>query len=143
MILKRLIPLLLCLLLLAACGRSDPQAALDAAVKNLQTSLEKKDTNAVMALLHPDFSAQQPENGRDWAKQTMTLMFLRYKNINIIALSQDSRIDSRISSRAFTDVNVALTGAEGLIPDSARHYRVNLEWRLLDKEWKLIRLQWE
>ncbi|MDR2172963.1 MAG: hypothetical protein LBE32_01975 [Burkholderiales bacterium] len=143
MILKRLIPFLLCLLLLVACGRSDPQAALDAAVKNLQTSLEKKDTSAVMALLHPDFSAQQPENGRDWAKQTMTLMFLRYKNINIIALSQDSQIDSRISSRAFTNVSVALTGAEGLIPDSARHYRVNLEWRLLDKEWKLIRLQWE
>ncbi|MDR2244427.1 MAG: hypothetical protein LBE15_03335 [Burkholderiales bacterium] len=143
MILKRFIPLLLCIFLIAACGRSDPQAALNAAVKNLQTSLEKKDTNAVMTLLHPDFSAQQPENNREWAKQTMTLMFLRYKNINVIALSQDSRIDSRIPSRAFTDANVALTGAEGLIPDRAQHYQVKLEWRLVDKDWKLIRLQWE
>ncbi|MDR0247452.1 MAG: hypothetical protein LBI16_03525 [Burkholderiales bacterium] len=140
---KRFIPLLLCMILLAACGHSDPQVALDTAVKNLQTSLEKKDTSAVMALLHPDFSAQQPENGREWAKQTMALMFLRYKNINIVALSKDSQIDSRVSSRAFTDASVALAGAEGLIPDSARHYRVKLEWRLIDKEWKLIRLQWE
>ncbi|MDR2016813.1 MAG: hypothetical protein LBP90_04325 [Burkholderiales bacterium] len=143
MTLKRLIPFLLCLVLLTACGRSDPQTALNAAVKNLQTALENKDANTVMTLLHPDFSAQRPEDNREWAKQTMSLMFLRYKNIKIISLSQDSQIDSRVSNRAFTNADVALTGAEGLIPDSARHYRIKLEWQLLDKQWKLIRLQWE
>ncbi|MCL2309059.1 MAG: hypothetical protein FWC42_02115 [Proteobacteria bacterium] len=143
MALKRFIPFLLCLLLLAACGRSDPQAALDSAVKNLQTSLEKKDANAVMALLHPGFSAQQPEDDREWAKRTMALMFLRYKNVGIAALSQNNRIDPQASVRAFTDADIALTGGEGLLPDNARHYRVRLEWRLLDKQWKLIRLQWE
>ncbi|MDR0770646.1 MAG: hypothetical protein LBE75_05560 [Burkholderiales bacterium] len=139
--LKRLI--LLCVILLVACGRSDPQAALEAAAKNLQAALENKDASAVMALLHPDFSAQRPEDDREWAKQMMTLMFLRYKNIRIIALTQNNRIDPQIASRAFTDAEIALTGAEGLIPDSARHYRAKLEWRLLDKQWKLIRLQWE
>jgi ketosteroid isomerase-like protein len=143
MTLKRFIPFLLCLALFTACGRSDPQTALNAAVKDLQTALENKDANTVMTLLHPDFSAQQPEDNREWAKQTMSLMFLRYKNIKIIFLSQDNQIDSRVSNRAFTNADIALTGAEGLIPDSARHYRVKLEWRLLDKQWKLIRLQWE
>ncbi|MDR2239289.1 MAG: nuclear transport factor 2 family protein [Zoogloeaceae bacterium] len=138
---KRLI--LLCAVLLAACGGSDPQAALEAAAKNLQTSLENKDAKAVMALLHPDFAGQQPEDGPEWAKRTMTLMFLRHKNIKVIAVSQDSRIDPQASSRAFTDAEVALTGAEEWIPDSAGHYRVRLEWRLLDEEWKLVRLQWE
>ncbi|MDR0275426.1 MAG: nuclear transport factor 2 family protein [Burkholderiaceae bacterium] len=140
---KRLIAFLLCVFLLAACGRSDPQAALEAAVKNLQVSLEKKDTDAVLALLHPDFSAQQPQDGREWARQTMTLLFLRHKNIGVIALSQDSRIDPKVPSLAFTDASVALTGAEGLIPDSARQYRVKLQWRLVGKQWKLIQLQWE
>ena len=40
-------------------------------------------------------------------------------------------------------VVAALTGAEGLIPDSARHYSVTLEWWLEDGEWKLARLGWE
>jgi len=139
--LKRFI--LLCAILLAACGRSDPQAALDAAAKGLQTALEKKDASAAMARLHPEFSAQQPEDDREWAKRTMTVMFLRHKNIQIIALLQKSWIDPQAPNRAYTDVQVALTGAEGLIPDSARQYRVKLEWSLLDKEWKLRRLQWE
>jgi len=134
---------LFCAILLAACGRSDPQAALDAAAKNLQTALENKDSSAVMALLHPDFSAQQPEDDREWAKRTMTAMFLRHKNIQVIALLPKNWIDPQAPSRAFTDAQVALTGAEGLIPDSARQYRVTLEWRWLDKQWKLIRLQWE
>jgi len=140
---KRLLPLLLCLLLLAACARSDPQAALEASVKNLQTSLEKKDADAVLALLHPDFSAQQPQDGREWAQRTMALLFLRYKNVHVIALSQDSKIDPQVPTLAFTDASVALTGAEGLIPDSARQYRVKLQWRLVGKQWKLIQLQWE
>ena len=38
---------------------------------------------------------------------------------------------------------LALTGAEGLIPDSARHYSVRLEWWLEDGEWQLARLNWE
>ncbi len=141
--LRLLLLLPLCAVLLSACGRSDPQAALNAAVKDFQTALENKDPGAVMALLHPDFSAQQPENGREWAQETMRLMFLRYKNIKVIALSQNGRVDPHVSSRAVTDADIALTGAEGLIPDSARHYRVQLEWRLLDNQWKLIRLQWE
>jgi len=135
--------ILLCAILLAACGRSDPQAVLDAAARNLQTALESKDTSAVMALLHPDFAAQQPEDNREWAKRTMTAMFLRHRNIQVIALLQKSWIDPQASSRAFTDAQVALTGAEGLIPDSARQYRVKLEWSLHDKQWKLFRLQWE
>ncbi|MDR2219302.1 MAG: nuclear transport factor 2 family protein [Methylobacillus sp.] len=139
--LKRL--LLLCAMLLVACSRSDPQVALDNAVEDLQTALENKDTSAVMSLLHPDFTAQYPDDGREWAKRTMTLMFLRYKNIRVIALVQSNRIDPYMSGHAFTVAKVTLTGAEGLIPDSARQYHVNLEWSQLDKEWKLIRLQWE
>jgi ketosteroid isomerase-like protein len=131
------------MLLLAACSRSDPQAALDAAVGNLQTALEKKDVSAALALLHPDFAAQQPEDDREWAKRTMTALFLRYQNIRIIALLPKNSLDPLVATRALTEAQVTLTGAEGLLPDSARQYRVSLEWRWLDKQWKLIRLQWE
>jgi len=129
--------------LLAGCGaRDDPQAALEAAVQQLQDNLEAKQTTAVLEQLHPQFSARQ-ELDRDWAKRTMTLLFLRHQQVRVLALSQSSRLDPTFSEKGHTEAQVALTGAEGLIPDSARHYGVKLEWWLEDDEWKLARLDWE
>ena len=130
-------------LLLGGCGgKDDPQAALEAAVQQLQDNIEAKDTSAVMAQLHPDFLARQ-ELDREWAKRTMTLLFLRHKNIQVIALGKNSWIDAAIVSKGHTQAQVGLSGAEGLIPDSARHYAVQLEWWLEDDQWRLARLDWE
>ncbi|WP_417661860.1 hypothetical protein [Pseudomonas sp.] len=137
------LPLLLGFALLSGCGAKDsPQAALDNAVQQLQDNLEAKKTSAVLDQLHPEFAAQQ-QFDHDWAKRTMTLLFLRYKNVKVMALSKDSRIDPTYSSKGYTEAQVALTGAEGLIPDSARHYAVKLEWWLEGDTWKLARLNWQ
>lgn len=134
---------LLVALLLSGCGaRNDPQAALEAAVQQLQDALEAKQTGAVMTQLHDDFRARE-ELDRDWAKRTMTLLFLRHKNVRVIALAKNSWIDAALSNRGHTEAQVGLSGAEGLIPDSARHYSVKLEWWLEGDEWKLARLDWE
>ena len=130
-------------LLLGGCGGKDvPQAALEAAVQQLQDNIEAKSTAAVLEQLHGDFLARQ-ELDREWAKRTMTLLFLRHKNIKVIALGKNSWIDAAISSKGYTEAQVGLNGAEGLIPDSARHYSVKLEWWLDGSEWKLARLDWE
>ncbi|QTN43860.1 hypothetical protein [Ectopseudomonas mendocina] len=132
----------LTLLFVGCGGRDDPQAALEAAVQQLQDNIEAKSTSAVMDQLHDDFLARQ-ELDREWAKRTMTLLFLRHKNIKVLALGKNSWIDSAISSKGYTEAQVGLSGAEGLIPDSARHYSVKLEWWLDGSEWKLARLDWE
>lgn len=135
--------LLLSFALLSGCGVKDtPQAALDKEVQQLQDNLEAKKTSAVMDQLHPEFAAQQ-QFDHDWAKRTMTLMFLRYKNVKVIALTKDNKIDPTYSSKGYTDAQVAMTGAEGLIPDSARHYAVRLEWWREGDDWKLARLSWQ
>ncbi|UCJ17065.1 hypothetical protein K5Q02_01275 [Pseudomonas sp. MM211] len=134
---------LLFALLLAGCRTDDdPQASLEAAVQQLQDNLEAKKTAAVLDQLHGEFLAQQV-NDRDWAKRTMTLLFLRHNNVKVLALSKNSRIDTTYRDKGYTDAQVALTGAEGLIPDSARHFSVKLEWWQDDGEWKLARLEWE
>lgn len=132
----------LTLLLVGCGGRDDPQAALEAAVQQLQDNIEAKSTSAVLEQLHGDFLARQTLD-REWAKRTMTLLFPRHKHIKVLALGKNSWIDAAISSKGHTEAQVALTGAEGLIPDSARHYSVKLEWWLDDGEWKLARLDWE
>ncbi|MCY1379785.1 hypothetical protein D9M69_675350 [compost metagenome] len=139
---KFALPTLCVLAILAGCGRDDPAAALDAAVQQLQDNLEAKQTGAVLEQLHPQFIAQQ-EHDRDWARRTMALLFLRHKNVSVLALTKASHLDPTYSEKGYTEAQVALAGAEGLIPDSARQYGVKLEWWLDDGEWKLARLDWQ
>lgn len=129
-------------LLLAGCGKSDPQASLEAAVQKLQDNLEAKKTGAVMDQLHPGFQAGEGMD-REWARKTMTLMFMRYANIKIIAVTRSSRIDSGSSQVGHTEAKVVVTGAQGLIPERAEPYSVQLQWRLDGRDWKLIELHWE
>lgn len=139
---KFALPTLCVLAILAGCGRNDPAAELDAAVQQLQDNLEAKKTSAVLEQLHPQFNAQL-EHDRDWARRTMALLFMRHKNVSVLALSKANRLDPTYHEKGYTEAQVALTGAEGLIPDSARHYGVKLEWWLDDGEWKLARLDWQ
>ncbi|AYC34648.1 hypothetical protein D3880_20700 [Pseudomonas cavernae] len=137
------LPLWLILTLLGGCADDDPQVALETAVQQLQDNLEAKQTSAVLEQLHDDFRAQAGQD-RAWAQRTMTLLFLRHQHIKVIALSQSNRLDPIYLDKGHTDAEVVLSGAEGLIPDSARHYRVKLEWWQDDAdEWKLARLDWQ
>lgn len=129
--------------LLGGCGnQDDPQAALEAAVQQLQDNLEAKKNSAVLEQLHPQFSAQG-EFDRDWAQRTMLLLFMRHKNIKVLALSKDSYLDASYREKGHTEAQVGLAGAEGLIPDSARHYSVKMEWWLENHQWQLARLSWQ
>lgn len=129
-------------LALAACSRKDPQNALESAVFKLQANLEAKDTNAVMKQLAPSFQAQV-EFDSDWARKTMTLMFLRYANVKVIAVSQTSTINPAKSNSGQTQAKVLVTGAQGLIPERAEPFDVRLEWKLVSNEWKLAVIRWE
>lgn len=134
--------LLLLPLWLAGCGKTDPQAALEAAVQRLQDNLEARKTGDVMDQLHANFQAGEGMD-RAWAQRTMALMFMRYTNIRIIAVTRSSRIDSGSSQVGHTEAKVLVTGAQGLIPERAEPYAVRLQWRLDGQDWKLIELHWE
>ncbi|MBW8315115.1 MAG: hypothetical protein K0M67_12215 [Thiobacillus sp.] len=127
---------------LTACSKDDPQASLEAAVQQLQDQIEARDTGAVMDLLDAKFRAQD-EYDADWARKTMTLMFLRYAQVKVIAVSRNSRIDPPGSPIGLTEAQVVVTGAQGLIPERVTPYAVTLEWRREGADWKLRDLRWE
>lgn len=129
-------------LMLGGCGKPDPQAALEAAVQKLQDNLEARKTSDVMDQLHPGFQAGEGMD-REWARRTMTLMFMRYAHIRIVAVARHSRIDSGSSQVGHTEAKVVVTGAQGLIPERVEPYAINLQWRLDGSDWKLIELRWE
>ncbi|OQW85834.1 MAG: hypothetical protein BWK72_20240 [Rhodoferax ferrireducens] len=126
----------------SGCSRSvDPQASLEAAVQALQDNLEAKKTSAVMDLLDPQYRAQQ-ELDRDWAKRTMTLMFLQHASVKVVALTRSSQIDPGAPQTGYTDAQVVLTGAQNIIPDTAAPYVVRLQWSRDGEQWKLRTLEW-
>jgi hypothetical protein len=129
---------------LAACGKpDDPQAALEAAVQRLQDALEAKDADAVLDLLDARFRAQD-ELDREWARKTMALMFLRYAQVKVIAVARSSRVEGDAARIGRTEAQVLVTGAQGLVPERAAPYAVQMEWgREGDADWKLRDLRWQ
>ena len=106
---------------LASCSKDDPLASLEAAVQRLQDNLEAKKTGDVLGQLHSKFRAQG-ELDKDWAKQTMTGMFLRYANIKMVAVTRTSR-DPRTCS-TFTEPMKAPTTASR--PSTCRSFTEGL-----------------
>ncbi|SDU31141.1 hypothetical protein SAMN05216296_3002 [Pseudomonas pohangensis] len=126
----------------AGCSKDSPQAALEKAVSLLQENLQEKRSSAVLEQLHPQFMAEQ-QYDRNWAKRTMALLYLRHKQVQVLALGKRSQIDPVYRDKGHTRAEVMLAGAQGLLPDSARQFSVDLEWWLEDGEWRLARIDWE
>ncbi|WP_404439361.1 hypothetical protein [Stutzerimonas chloritidismutans] len=129
-------------LVLAGCSREDSQAALESAAQSLQDSIGGKDNDALMARIHPEFSANQ-QHDREWVRRTAALMFLRHGNVGVIAVNDQSWIDPTYPDKGYSEAQVALTGAERWLPQRVGHYHVKLEWWREDGEWLLARLDWD
>lgn len=129
-------------LLLAGCAKDDPQASLEAAVQQLQDHIEAKNTGAVMDMLHTRFRAQA-ELDREWARNTMTLMFLRFPQVKVVAVTRRSQVDPATPLSGQTEAQVLLSGAQGLIPERVAPYAITLRWRREDDDWKLLDLEWQ
>ena len=128
--------------LLAACAKDDPQVSLEAAVQQLQDHIEAKKTSAVMDMLHSRFRAQA-ELDREWAQKTMLLLFLRYPNVKVVAVTRRSQVDPATPLSGQTEAQVLLSGAQGLIPERVAPYAITLRWRREGDEWKLLDLEWQ
>jgi hypothetical protein len=137
-----LAPFTLLCVLLHGCGGNDPGTALNGTASELQAALEAKRTNAVLELLHPTFQAGG-QFDRAWAQQTMRGLFLRHRNVRILVLRESHRLDPGYHDRAYSEADVSISGAQGLIPDSAGFYKVRLEWWQHEGEWRLARLDWQ
>jgi hypothetical protein len=124
----------------AGCSREDPQAALEAAVSELQDNLEAKRTSAVLDMMDTSFRAQGDLDKR-WAERMMTGLFLQNPNVKVITLTRSSRVTGAASGAS--EVQVVLAGGQGLLPERVEPYAVRMEWRRDGGRWKLAQLQWQ
>lgn len=129
-------------LLVAGCGSQSADELLNLRLDQLGNGLQARSTDSVMDVLHEDFQAKD-ELDRDWARRTMTLMFLQHQRVNVLVINQQTEIDPIYSGQAQTQAQVSLSGADRFIPDSARVYSITLNWLEEDGDWLLHRLTWE
>lgn len=127
---------------LLACHSQSPTDALDAAAQQLQDNLSNKRRAAVAEQLHQDFSAEQGMDKKA-AQQRMLLLFMRYKNINILMVNRSCQLDNSYHDRGHCSAQVAISGAQGLIPERADYYSVKSQWQLDGKDWRLSKLSWD
>ena len=92
-------------------------------------------------MLDARFRAQD-EYDAEWARKTMALMFLRYANVKVFAVTRSSRIDPPGSGRGITKAQVVFTGAQDLVPERARPCSVELQWSLDGADSKLREVRW-
>lgn len=136
------LPLIFGMLILAACSSPSPEDALNEAAKQLQSNLENKQAGAATRQLHANFRAQGHYD-KQAAQQQMLGLFLRYRNVNILVLNRQCRLDPGFRDLGQCTAQVGVTGAQGLIPERLDHYQVTSQWQLVDKEWQLLSLDWQ
>jgi len=127
---------------LMACHSQSPIDALDAAAQQLQDNLSNKRASAVLKQLDASFSAQQHIDKKA-AQQQMRLLFMRFKNINILVINRSCQLDNSYHDRGHCSAQVAISGAQGFIPERADYFKVDSQWQLNGKDWQLLKLQWK
>jgi ketosteroid isomerase-like protein len=126
-------------LLLAACGRSDPEQALRETVKQMQQAAQARDASGVLQHLAEDFVRDSGGMDKAQARRLLLALFLRNEKVTVATTVRDVKIDG---NTATARINVLATGGAGLIPERADGWEFVTTWRREGKAWKLFNAQW-
>lgn len=131
---------------LAGCSKTPAEEAIRENIDQLQQAIEEKDNGEVREHLSEQFRGFGGNATRIDAsniRQYLAGIFLRYKNIRVVISNTRVAVAEYDPYRATSHSTVAVTGADGLIPDSARLYQITGTWVLEDGDWKLVEVAWE
>lgn len=134
--------ILILLLSCISCSKSLPEEAIMANLKSMQQGLEDRKAGKSLEFVSEDFVGNQGLDKRS-LKRIMLGQFLRHQNITVVITRMDITINPSDPYSASMEGVVAATGAQNLLPQDGRLYSVQGDWRSIDDEWMLIRLEWE
>ena len=133
------------LLLLAACRPDPPEAALRAAVAELEAAIEARDAGDIEAMLAGDFVGPDGMD-RAAARRLAQLVLLRNPDVAVVLGPLDIvlRGDQAGPTHATVAFTAALAGGRGRwLPESGSVYRVETGWRREGGDWRLASARWE
>lgn len=128
------------MLLLAACGKDDPEQAVRGQVEAMQAAIDERDAGDVEDLLAQDFVGNDGMDRRA-IRQLAAAVFLRHKNV--AAKLGPVSVELRGDTDAVAKFSVLATGGSGgFLPETGQVYQIETGWRLVDGEWKLLSATW-
>jgi hypothetical protein len=130
------------LLFAGACSRTPPEEAILSNIKSMQEAAENKEARSAVKYLADNFSGNR-EIDKTGLRRILAGVFLRHQNINVAITRMDIEVKAEDPFSAMMNGVVILTGAENILPQDGRVYKVSGEWQLQDDEWMLVRAQWE
>ena len=135
----------LSILVVVGCSKSTPEQAILNNIDALQTAIEDKDNSDVREHISLHFigGSGATQITADNLQAYLAGMFLRHAKIGVLVSNTQVTVSEFDPYIATSTSTVAVTGAEGLIPDAARLYKVNATWRLESDQWKLLELTWK
>jgi len=130
----------------ACSSPSDPETQISEAVASMQLALEEGKNAAFSEHLADSFLGGhkgQRNIDKDEVRKILAGYFLRYRNINVAIPALAVEVDAYEPALATTRGTAALSGGNARLPEAARLYQFNGQWRLLDGRWQLIQFSWE
>lgn len=125
-----------------ACSRTPPEEAILSNIKSMQQAAENKEARGAVKYLADNFSGNRGID-KTGLRRILAGVFLRHQNINVAITRMDIEVKTEDPFSAIMNGVVILTGAENILPQDGRVYKVTGEWQLQDDEWILVRAQWE
>lgn len=126
-------------MLLTACSREPPEAALRATISEMQKAAEAHDNDALFEPIAGDFAGSEGMD-RTAFRRYVTLLGMRHKSVGVNLGPMDVKL---FDDRATVKFTAAITGGPGFLPDQAQVYQVETGWRLEGGDWQLISAKWK
>ena len=126
-------------LLAAACGRSDPEKELRAAVAAMAQAIEQHRVGDALEPVADDFTRESGAFGKQDARRLLAATVLRNEKIQVSATVTEVRIEG---DRAFAKVRVLAIGGAGLLPERGQAWEFDTVWRRDRGGWKVFNAEW-
>ncbi len=123
----------------SGCSTEPPEAALRAAVAQMQAAAEARDADALADAVSEEFVGPNGMD-RDQFRRTLAVVWLRDKQVGVQLGPLDVEL---VGDRARVEFTAGTTGGAGWLPERGQLHQVKTAWRLEGGDWKLISATWE
>jgi ketosteroid isomerase-like protein len=135
------LPVLLLLLLAAACTRTPEEQRIRSTIATMQQAVEAREPRAFMAHVADDFIGNDAGFDREALHNLLRLQVLRNERINVALGPIDVELQG---DRASVRVTATVTGGSGgLLPERGAVYAITSGWRKEGSQWRCINARWE
>ena len=124
---------------LIACTRSDPERELRTTVAAMAQAIEQREPAGFLDSVSDDFARESGAFGKQDVRRLLAGAYLRNEKISVNAVVTDVRIEG---DRARAKVRVLATGGGGLLPERGQSWDFDSAWRRESSRWRVYNAEW-